>query len=130
MDESGIQKRPPRDPAPLLRSITLPVDKVLQAAAPAVGVQNPVHSERRLAINEPGGWRGRERREQWADKDGFEQGNMKGWVDSESAGKLETVMGVITFSTTKGPMYLGDSFFETAFNRRSLVVSHTLSPME
>ena len=28
-------------------------------------------------------------RKQWAHKDGFEQGNVKGWVDPESAGQLE-----------------------------------------
>lgn len=89
-DEGGVQNPPPGDPALLLRPITLPVDELLQAAAPVAGIQNLAHGKCRLAINEPGGWRGWGRREQWADEDRLKQGDVKAWVDPQRVGQLET----------------------------------------
>ena len=90
LDEGNVQNPSSGDPAPLLRSIPLPVNKILQAVAPAMGVQDLINRESRLAINEPGRWRGPWRKEQWADEDRFEQGHMEGWVDPERAEQLET----------------------------------------
>lgn len=90
LDEGDVQNPPSGDPASLLRSITLPVNEVLQAVALATEVQNLVCRECRQAIDEPGRWRGQCRREHWIDEDRFEQGDVEGWVDPERVGQLET----------------------------------------
>lgn len=72
------------------RAITLPVNEVLQAVAPAVGIQNLAYDKRRLAIDEPGRWRGWWRRKQWADEDRLKQRDVKARVDPQRAGQLET----------------------------------------
>ena len=74
----GMSKTHSGDPAPLLRSIPLPVNMVLQAAALATGVQVLINRESRLAIDELGGWTGPWRREQWADEYQFDQGDVEG----------------------------------------------------
>lgn len=100
LDEGDVQNPPSGDPAPLLRSITLPVNEVLQAVALATEVQNLVCRECRQAIDEPGRWRGQCRREHWIDEDQLSREMWKaGWTLREWGSWRRTVTGVITFSS-------------------------------
>lgn len=54
-DERGIQDLPSGDPAPLLRTVTLPVNKVLPATALAAGIEQPPNSVGFRAIDKLGG---------------------------------------------------------------------------
>lgn len=44
-------------PGPLLRTVCLPVNEVLEAPPLAAGTQQAVNSEGRATINHPGRWR-------------------------------------------------------------------------
>ncbi|AWP12506.1 Hypothetical protein SMAX5B_019222 [Scophthalmus maximus] len=76
--KSGIQYLTPGYPAPLLRTVTLPVNERLNASTPAAGVENPTNREGRMVINHPRGWRCR-----------FDPGNMERRVHPDEAGQLE-----------------------------------------
>ena len=84
-DEGGIQDVTRRPPAPLLRTVALPVHEVLEAPTPPTHVQQPPHRVDLRALDDArrgGRWRVRD---QGAGYDGLDTGDMEGGMDLEGA---------------------------------------------
>ena len=53
-DEGGVEDETPRNPAPFLRPITLPIHEVLMPPAPTTNVQQPPDGVSRVVVNQTG----------------------------------------------------------------------------
>ena len=84
-----VQNQGPRDPRPLLWSIPLPIDQVLQPPAPAANIQELAHFKCRMIINEPGGRRGNGWRAKDTVVDRLQLGHMERGVDTKGVGELK-----------------------------------------
>ena len=75
-DEAWVLDVPSRDPAPLLRAITLPVNQVLESPALRSNLQKTSHPIHRLAVDEMGERGGPGKRRQRAVRHGFTSRHM------------------------------------------------------
>ena len=92
-EEACVQDAPSGDPAPLLWTITLPVNQVLESTAPRYNLQEVPHRVRRLAINETGERGGPGKRRQRAVRHRFNPRHMKVgmYTQRESAEELRNL---------------------------------------
>lgn len=81
-----------------------------------------------VVVNDPSGWRGIGRRAERTGG-GFRQDPWnEGWIQRVRGSFRWMTAGLMTLSTTKGPMNLGDSFLASVLRGKFLVESHTWSP--
>lgn len=89
LDESRVHYVPGWDPAPLFRTISLPIYQVLVTTAPQSNCQKPLYCENQAVINElvglwgSGGW------DQRALHHWLDQGHMECWLHPQGPGELE-----------------------------------------
>ena len=57
-EQNRVQNESLANPRPLLRTVPLPVHKVLKTAAPPAHIQQAADCECGVTFDEPGGWRG------------------------------------------------------------------------
>ena len=88
-DEGGVEDETPRNPAPFLRPITLPIHEVLMPPAPTTNVQQPPDGVSRVVVNETGRRGGNGRGEEGADGDWLKARDMEGGVDVHGWRQLE-----------------------------------------
>ncbi|MEQ2227183.1 hypothetical protein ILYODFUR_035162 [Ilyodon furcidens] len=127
MEQSRIQDEGAGHPGAILRTVSLPFDKVLPPTAPPPGGRNPADSVGMVALEVPGGRRWHGRRAERTGLDRFQLGDMKNWVNPETGRQTKADRsGPTRDSITYGPMNLGESLRDRDFNGMSRSASQTL----
>ena len=88
-DKAGVHDEASWDPGALLRTVPLPVHQILDPTSTAAGAEETPDGEHRTPVDELRGRRGRKGRSQRAFLDGFDPGDMEGWVDPHGTRKLK-----------------------------------------
>ncbi|MEQ2209648.1 hypothetical protein XENOCAPTIV_001991 [Xenoophorus captivus] len=83
-EQSRIQDEGAGHPGAILRTVALPVDKVLPPTSPPSGGHDPADGVGRVALEVPVGRRGHGRRAERTGLDRFQLGDMKNWVNPET----------------------------------------------
>ena len=116
-DESGVHDEVSRDPGALLWTVPLPIHQIMDPTSMAAGAE------------EMQGRRGRNGRNQRAFLDGFDPGDMEGWVDPHGTRKLKAYrLWVYGVGYGKWFYELGGQLGTPHFKGRSRVESQTFWP--
>lgn len=81
-NQGAVHDEPGRHPTALVRTVALPINKVLKAPAAPPGLQKPPHREHLTTSNDPGRRRGGWDRRQGARDKGLKVGDMKRRVNT------------------------------------------------
>ncbi len=121
VDESAIQNVASRNPASLLRTITLPVYQVLVTSTPTPHINKSPYPICRRPLDESGRRGGRGLGLKGRANDGFDLRYMKNRVNVFKRGGLfeSHLQGLSTLEMMNGPTNLGPSLRERSLKGRS-----------